>query len=475
MLTRVKNYFKTTRFRITIWYSIVFLLLELALGIAIYTYLKQTMIKELDIALSKQADMIYHFVKESEVDLSDFKPDSIYSSQDELVYDLIFEAVAFNPNNTFVLVRLKDDIIFKSSNLKNKKIEFPTESIEGQALYSFSDPSISVDKIRAAYFKKDNYYILVAFPLGLINKTLENLTDLYMLISPFFLLLSLLGGALLSIRSLSRIDKIITKTNEITTMNLNEIVEGQDLDDEYGRLVKTMNRMIDRLRTSIDYMNQFSIAASHELKTPLTILRGEIELALKSVKTPEQYREVLQSNHEETLRLANIIDRLFYISSIDRSLIKINKSSFDIKILIKNTAKSFSSFLEIKKMKLVDKCEAEGELFVLADRDLFRQVFTNLIENAIKFGDENSMVEIGCDKIENGKIKIFVSNYGEVIPKESLKKLFERFYRTESSRNRNLGGIGLGLSVAKSIIELHGGDIYADCSPEGTITFTVTV
>jgi signal transduction histidine kinase len=475
MLLRLNKYLKTTRFRITIWYSIIFLLLEIVLGILIYTYLQQTMIKELDISLSKQAEMIYHFVVESEVDLSDFKPDSIYSSQDELVYDLIFEAVAFNPNNTFVQVRLKDKIIFKSSNLINKEIEFPKETIEELALYSFSDPSISSNKIRAAYYKKDGYYILVAFPVGLINKTLENLTDLYALISPIFLLLSFIGGALLSLKSLSRIDKVIKKTDEITTQNLNEIVEGQDLDDEYGRLVKTMNKMIERIRTSIDYMNQFSIAASHELKTPLTILRGEIELALKSVRTPEQYREVLQSNYEETLRLINIIDKLFYISSIDHSLIKINKSSFDIKVLIRDLIKSFSSFLANKKMGLLNNCEEDGALYVLADQVLLRQVFTNLIENAIKFGDENSKITIRCDKIENDKIKIFVSNYGEIIPQESLNKVFERFYRTESSRNRNLGGIGLGLSVVKSIINLHEGEIFADCSPEGKITFTVLI
>lgn len=475
MLPRIKKYFKTTRFRITIWYAIIFLLLEMVLGTVIYTYLKQTMIKELDISLSKQADMIYHFVKESKVDLSDFKPDSIYSSQDELVYDLIFEAVAFNPNNTFVQVSLKDKIIFKSSNLVNKKVEFPKESMDEQILYSFSDPSISSSKIRAAFFNKDGYYILVAFPLGLINKTLESLTDLYFLISPIFLLLSFIGGALLSLKSLSRIDRIIKKTDEITTMNLNEIVEGQDLDDEYGRLVKTMNKMIDRIRTSIDYMNQFSISASHELKTPLTILRGEIELALKSIRTPEQYREVLQSNYEETLRLISIIDKLFYISSFDHSLIRINKSTFDINVLIRDLIKSFSSFLVNKKMELVYKYEEDGALNVLADRDLLRQIITNLIENAIKFGNENSIITIGSDNIENGKIKIFVSNYGEVIPQELLNKLFERFYRTESSRNRNLGGIGLGLSVVKSIINLHKGDISVDCSPEGKITFTVII
>lgn len=259
MLPSIKKYLKTTRFRITIWYSFIFFLLEVIIGILIYTYLKQTMIRDLDISHSRQAEAIYSFVKESESNLINFAPDSIYLSQEELVYDLIYELIAFDPRNTFIQISLNDEILFKSSNLSNKEILFPKEFIKENDTYFFTDPSISSHEIRAAYYKKDGYKIIVAFPLDLINKNLQDLIDLYIVILPLFLLISLLGGALLSVGSLSRIDRLIEKTNEITTKNLNEIIEGQDVDDEYGRLIKTLNQMIERIRASIDYMNQFSI------------------------------------------------------------------------------------------------------------------------------------------------------------------------------------------------------------------------
>ena len=299
---KITNYTKTTRFKTTLWYSAIFLLLEIVIGLIVYFYIETSMSRQLDISLRKQVDMISHFVSSSKVDLSEFKADSLYSKPDELVYDLIFEAIAFNPTNTFIQVRYKDKVVFKSANLLQTEIKIPS-SIENKIeLITFADSLLAKHPIRAAYLNRDGYKIIAAFPIDIINNTLQSLLDIYILIAPIFLLLSLAGGALISFNALSRIDKIIKKTDEITTHNLNEIIVGENFNDEYGRLVTTMNKMVKRLKTSIEYMNQFSISAAHELKTPLTILRGEIELALKSNKTPAQYKEILNSNYEETLR-----------------------------------------------------------------------------------------------------------------------------------------------------------------------------
>lgn len=475
MKPNIRKYLKTTRFRTTLWYSLVFLLLEVVIGIVIYVFLGRSMSKQLDISLMKQADMIYHLVAESKVDLNNFEPDSIYSSADELVYDLIFEAVTLNPTNTFVQVSLNDKIVYRTENLYNKKIELPHHKPDEIDLYNFDDLKLSKHSIRAAYLNKEGYKIVVAFPVSLINQMLDNLVDLYILIAPLFFLLSVLGGALISFKSLSRIDRIIKKTDEITTQNLSEIVEGEDFDDEYGRLVKTMNKMIKRIRTSIEYMDQFSISASHELKTPLTILRGEIELALKSDKTPEQYREILRSNYEETLKLINIINRLFYLSKFDHSLINLNKQKVDLPVLIKETIEQFKPLAEERKIRLIFNRDSLDKIAVEADHDLLKQVFINLTENAIKYSDENSGITIECSKKSDNKVQIDFRNYGEYIPPEFISKLFDRFYRLESSRNRNLGGVGLGLSVVKSIINLHGGAISASCSQEGEIVFTIVL
>ena len=475
MFTKIKNYFKTTRFKTTLWYSLVFLVLEFVIGLVIYTYLNQSMNKELDLSLSKQADMIFHFVKESEVKLSDFKPDSIYSSPSELVYDLIYEAVAFNPANTFVQVGYKNKIIFRTANLSDYKIKAKSTKENEITLFTFADSLLSRDYIRAAYLKKDGYEIIVAFPSYIITQTLDSLTSLYVIIVPIFFLLSLIGGSIISFRALSRIDKITQKTEKITTENLDEMIEGENFEDEYGRLVATMNTMIKRIKTSIEYMNQFSVSVSHELKTPLTILRGEIEIALRSEKTPEEYREVLESNHEETLRLINIIDRLFYLFKLENSKVSIEKTPTYIKLFLQPIIKSFQNFAAEKKINLIFDCKTLDDETILIDAALFRQAVSNLIDNAIKFGRENSDVLIECKKVSDDKTSIVFSNQGETIPKEMLPRLFDRFYRAEYSRNRKMGGMGLGLSIVKSIIDLHKADINVESTSDGKIQFTITI
>ena len=474
MLSKIIKYFKTTRFKTTLWYSLVFLLLEVVIGAVIYGFLKYNLYKELDLSLTKQADMIYNFVKESNVNLQDFKADSIYNSPNELIYDLIFEVVAFNPNNSFVQVSYKNKTVFSTVNLQDNIIKNP-DSLELKSdLYFFSDSLLSEHKIRAAYLDKDDFKIVVAFPIQIINQTLENLTDIYILIAPIFFVLSLVGGAVISFRALSRIDKIIKETNTITAQNLNKIIEGSEYDDEYGRLVTTMNDMINRIKTSIDYMNQFSISASHELKTPLTILRGEIELALKSPKTPEQYREALQSNYEETIRLINIVEHLFYLSKIDNLLVKLNKQIVELEPFVKGIIKNFITLADEKNMKISLDLNPTKQIKIEADPELFKQIIINLLENAIKYGNESTHIKIAGVTKNNGKLYLSLSNYSDAIPQETLSKLFERFYRVESSRNRGLGGVGLGLSIVKSIVDLHRWEIFVENS-NNLITFTLII
>jgi signal transduction histidine kinase len=475
MLSKYIQYLKTTRFKTTLWYSIIFLLLEVVIGIVIYTYLNQSMIRELDHSLSKQSDMIYHFVNRSDVDLSDFKPDSIYSSPSELVYDLIFEAVAYNPANTFVQVAYKNKIVFRTANLSNNEIKTNIDRPDKTVLFTFSDSLLSDEPIRAAFLKKSGYDIIVAYPQSLISDTLSSLTNLYIIIAPIFFLLSLVGGSIISFRALSRIDKIIKKTEEITTENLDELIEGENFNDEYGRLVTTMNKMIKRIKTSIEYMNQFSLSVSHELKTPLTILRGEIELALRSKKTPIEYRETLQSNYEETLRLINIIERLFYLSKLENEQVSLEKITTNIIKYLKPITESFEKLAKSKSLDILVECDRDDEYKVNIDPDLFRQAVSNLIDNAIKFGKEGTDIIIRCSKRSDNRIELAFINYSEYIPQETLSKLFDRFYRAEYSRNRKMGGIGLGLSIVKSIVDLHQAEIKAESYSDGKVVFTIII
>lgn len=458
----LKDHIKSTRFKATLWYSGLFLMLELIIGITVFFYLKHSLEKDLDHSLTKQTEMIYNFVEESKIDLSSFEPDSVYSSADELVYDIIFEAVALNPRNSYIQVELNDNLLFKTQNLIDEKIPFPKVPQDKIVIRDILNGHLSEFPIRAAYLQKNNYKITVAYPSHLIEETLANLTDIYIIIAPLFLVLSIIGGSILSARSLSRIDKIIRKTDEITTQNLDEKIPGEEFNDEYGRLVLTMNRMIKRIKTSLDYMNHFSIAASHELKTPLTILRGEVEVALRHPKTPEQYREIIKSNYEEILRLINIVDRLFLISRFDNKLITMNRKAVDLRSFLEKTLDSLG-YLSTEKNNVIN-LEVENHIEVELDPDLIRQVLTNLIENAIKYGYEGEPIRVTACKYGK-KVKVAVINKGEGIQEEDISRIFDRFYRIETSRSRKLGGTGLGLSIVKSIINLHDGEILVNSEP----------
>lgn len=467
----ITPYLRTTRFRIAIWYSAIFLLLEITLGMIIHLYLKQTMMMDLENSLNHQANSLFQYVKGSKKSLIHFVPDSLYSSKEELVYDLIFEVISINLRNKYIQISLNDEIIFKSPNILSNGIIFPKEIKGEEGLFFFTDKSISNSEIRASFIKKDGFIILVAFPLTLINKNLKNLTEVYIIILPLFLILSVVGGILLSLGSLSRIDKIINKTKEITAKNLDEKIEGDEVDDEYGRLIRTLNQMTERIRSSIDYINQFSVNVSHELKTPLTVLRGEIEVALRSSKSAEEYKKILKSNYEEVIQLTNIVDKLFFLSTLDHNLVKLNPEFVKACELLKPLIKYFNKTAQEKGIEII--LEGSGEFNLYVDIELMRRAVSNLIANAIKYGNTNSLVKIATGLSKSNQAYITVHNHGRVIPKAIQGKIFERFFRSEGSRNLEPGGIGLGLSIAKSIVEFHNGKIWVESEPDKGSTFGI--
>ncbi len=472
MLLKIKLFLKSTRFKTTLWYSSLFLVLEILLGIFLYLYLYHTLLDNLDLNLKNQAKAILHVVSEKRMDIEHFVPDSTYSDPEDLIWDVIYNEVAFNMRNNFIQIDFKNKIYFKSANLADDTLFFP-KMTKPMNLFTFRDTSLSVKPIRCVQINESSYKVIVAFPLQSITMTVNSLARFFIILAPLFFIISLIGGTIISAKSLSRIDAIIKKTEEITALNLDEKISGEKYSDEYGRLVKKMNDMISRIKTSIDYMNQFSISAAHELKTPLTILRGETEIALKSPKTPEQYVEVLKSNYEETIRLTKIIDNLFFISKIDHSLIEIKKEKINLDGFLRNIADNLKILGAEKNIKLA--VESYTNSTVSVDKELMTQALSNLIDNAVKYGDENNTIKITGEVIEGSKIKISVINQGEGIPQESIPKIFDRFYRVESSRNRKTGGVGLGLSVVKAIVNWHNAEIYALSVPNEYTEFSIVL
>lgn len=469
MFAKLKPFVSTTRFKFTIWYSSLFLLLEILLGISIYFYLYKSSHTNLDLTLKSQARAILRVVEEKHVDLDSFEPGPVYRSEDELIWDIIYDALVFNRRNTYVEISTSKKIVFKTANLGNINLPF-YEHKEKESIFDFQNDDLSEDVIRACQLEGKRYTVIVAYPKEFIEQTLNGLRSIYIRVAPIFLIISFLGGWLLTSKSLSRIDAIIKKTEEITAQSLDETIPGGEYYDEYGRLVNKMNEMIQRIKKSVDYMNQFSVSAAHELKTPLTILRGEIELALKSPKTSDQYTEVLKSNYEETIRLIKIVDNLFFISKSDNALINIQKKEVELNSFLNNIVNSMKILGYDKNMDLV--FTYNDELKVNIDPALLTQALSNVLDNAFKFGTDSTTVAISTRKI-NGSFEINITNYGEGIPEESISKIFERFYRADTPQTKHTGGVGLGLSVVKSIMNLHGGDVNVRSALNDKTTFSL--
>jgi len=314
--------------------------------------------------------------------------------------------------------------------------------------------------------------IYVAYPLGEVTEVLDNLFSIFLILIPIALAISIGGGWFLAYTSLRPVDEITKAAREISAHNLATRIPPRAVQDEIGRLVATFNDMIERLRLSFDRIRQFSVDASHELRTPLTIMRGEVELALRNTKEPEEYRRVLVSNLEEILRLATIIDSLLALAKADADLADIPLQPVNIRDLIAELYED--SEVIASKKQITVRLSRNTDAVVLGDPVRLRQLFLNLLDNAVKYTPEGGTVILSADRTEAHAV-IRVADTGVGIAPEEQNKIFDRFYRVEKGRSRDMGGSGLGLSIAQWIVGLHHGTIAVESEPGAGSTFIVTL
>lgn len=220
----------------------------------------------------------------------------------------------------------------------------------------------------------------------------------------------------------------------------------------------TQLRKLEKMRTD------FVANVSHELKTPITSIKGFVETLIEgALEDKENSREFLKIINNHTERLNNLINDLLDLSQIESRAVNLNLSDFGLKELIEEVLTGFRS--QLKKKGISISCEISPALMLKADRERIQQVLVNLIDNAVKFNKENGFVKIYAQD-SDGRIKVAVEDSGQGIPEKDLSRIFERFYRVDKARSRELGGTGLGLSIVKNIIELHEGSVGVE-STEG--------
>jgi len=309
---------------------------------------------------------------------------------------------------------------------------------------------------------------------------------------PVALVLAGTGGWLLARRALRPVDQMTTAARRIEAEHLAQRLGGAEVDDELGRLARTLNEMLARLEAAFAQVRRFSADASHELKTPLTVLRGEIEVALRNRRDPAEYERVLWAVLEEVESMTRLVDDLLLLSRADAGALKLDSGPVELDRLVEDVAKEGEVLGRAKRVHVTIK--SLEPLVVRGDGPRLKQLLRNLVENAVKYTSPGGQVALalraarpdGSDpdskfKIQNSKLpeplgpwaELVVQDAGIGIAPEALLRIFERFYRVDPARSRETGGAGLGLCIAKTVAEAHGGAIEVQSAPGAGSTFTV--
>ncbi len=312
--------------------------------------------------------------------------------------------------------------------------------------------------------------VQVGSSLENIEDTLERFLLILLLLVPFALLIISFSGWFMASWALKPVASITKSARKITAENLKERIKDTGADDEIGRLTETINDMISRLEVSFNQLVQFSADVSHELRTPLTILKGGIDVALRQRRSPEEYEEILLSNIEEVNRMQRIVEDLLMLARADMGESCIKKERCDLNNILSDL-KQQADILALEKNISV-ALDVKSVIILMADELRIRQLFLNIVSNAVKYSNQDGNVQIVAYD-EDGFAYVSIKDDGIGIDTEDIPHLFNRFFRVDKVRTGDEGGSGLGLSICKWIAKEHGGDILVKSELGAGSTFTV--
>jgi heavy metal sensor kinase len=283
--------------------------------------------------------------------------------------------------------------------------------------------------------------------------------------TPLLILLLSGCGWFLAGRALKPLQRITDDIRKITAENLNHRLPVGKKKNELTDLTISFNETLERLANSFSRIKQFTGDASHELRTPLAILKGETEVALRWAKGEEELRQTLASNLEEIERMERITEGLLQLAKSESGEFRLNLNVFSLNDLLQDLYIHSKTLGEAKKIETILQMQVDHEVFIRADQMHLHRALLNLVTNAIKYTPEGGQVTLILALNGENEAQIHVRDTGMGIPAEHLPHIFERFYRVDEARNRNIGGTGLGLSIVKAIINAHQGRISVLSTP----------
>lgn len=455
--------FDSVRLRLTLWYAGVLMLSLIAFALVIYYATGSIFRERQDESLRSTAQTVASAYVE---ELSEAH--SVSKAGEVVLSEITF------PNRHVQLTDNAGNPIAASANLGGATIAIPAAVFLEARTRGFSHINSNGLRVTVVPLTSDQDlgFAVVAEPLSVVEAGLRELRrDLFAGVL-LVLLLASAGGYFLARKSLGPIASMNNQTQRISAENLSARLDVTNSRDEIGQLAKTINDLLTRLESSFKEQQRFIADASHELRTPLAVLRGETEVALGKTRTVAEYQQSLSLIQDEAERLSRIVEDLFILA---RQPINTRTALNNERISLTDTVRDCARAAQVLAMQKGVRLKLADDLHSMTltgDEELIKRMILNLLDNAVKYTPAGGEISLGLAR-HNGNAAIVVADTGIGIPAVAQSRVFDRFFRVDKARAREMGGAGLGLSIAQWIVEIHGGEIsVSSVSGQGT-TFTV--
>jgi heavy metal sensor kinase len=450
-------------FRLTLWYAGIFTVSSFIAFLLFYTLITSLILERTDQELLGQVSRFSTLLASEGVEA--VKDSAVIEAEAAGVKEVFFRLLSVNGQ------------VFSSSNMSYwKDIDIDETAIK--ALLRENNPvfrKIAIadrsEKVRILYAVLSPSIILqVGMAMESYSRFLDAFQRIFVTTMTFLIILAAGVGWFMARRAVSEVEAITRTAQKISGGTLDERVPVKARGDEIDQLAITFNQMLDRIQALLTEIKEMSDNMAHDLRSPITRIRGVAEVTLTSGKTQGEYEGMAASTIEECDRLLDMINTMLMISKTGSGVDKLCIKDVDLTGIVRQACELFEPTAEDKKVNL--SCDVPDGTHLTGDTSMIQRMLSNLLDNAIKYTPSGGTVNITVIE-SNAQVVAAFKDTGVGISQADLPRIFERFYRCDQSRSQ--AGIGLGLSLARAIARAHGGDITVISTPNQGSIFTVTL
>ena len=439
--------------RLTLWYLVIFAFAQMIFGVGMWFILRESLHDIADTALAGQVEDVRRFLE------------ALPSGQSlaELRKTVTEEYSAETGGDYLQIIDANGNWIYRSPLLTQEGFAAVSPNLLRKPIYKEGRMHKRPFRFVSTRIEANGriYTVQAGTPTHEEVETLERFQTYLLMFAPLLLLVAGAVGYWLSRRALSPVDALTRTARSITGNTLSSRLEQLHTGDELQRLSDTLNQMLARIEIAFNRVTEFTADASHELRTPISLIRTEAEVALRRSRGEQEYREALRHILLEAERTTSLIEELLALARADSGRQALNIQPIDLRGTLQQIALGWRQVANVRGLQFSERI-LDAELRVLGDAAALRRVVDVLLDNAFKYTPSpGGTVSLWAEEID-GRAVISVRDNGIGIAEEEQGRIFERFYRVDKARSREMGGAGLGLSIAQWIVQQHHGKITVE-------------